>query len=123
MDPSLALAWHCDKAEIAISDLPKWTGRRLCKWLNMTYNGSHVAWGKANREHRVDVDFSRLIQMCRFDCENTLCRFCSKINRRKFGVPMGAICLLDWLYSAVTLLCDGGAGHGTWTRGIDWNCG
>ena len=53
VDPGLAR----DKAEIAISHLSKWTGGRLCKWLNMAYNGSHVAWGKANREHPVAVDF------------------------------------------------------------------
>ena len=43
VDPNLA----CDKAEIAISHMLEWTGRRLCKWLNMAYNGSHVAWGGA----------------------------------------------------------------------------
>ena len=40
VDPSLA----CDKAEIAISRLSEWTGRRLCKRLNVAYNGSHVPW-------------------------------------------------------------------------------
>ena len=85
VDPILA----CDKAEFAISCLPEWTGRRLCEWLNMSYSGSTVAWGKANREHRVDVDFTRLIQMCRFDCAHTLYKFCGQVNRRKFGVPMG----------------------------------
>ena len=40
----------CDKAELAISCLSEWTGRRLCTWLNMSYSGSDVAWGKANRE-------------------------------------------------------------------------
>ena len=67
-DPNLT----CDKAEIAVSRLPEWTGRRLCKWLNMAYNSSHVAWGKTNRKHRVDVDFARLIQMCRFDCAKSV---------------------------------------------------
>ena len=37
----------------------------------------------------VDVDFARLIQMCRFDCANTLYKFCGQVNRCKFGVPMG----------------------------------
>ena len=27
--------------------------------------------------------------MCRFDCANTLCKFCGKVNRRRFEVPMG----------------------------------
>ena len=48
-----------------------------------------MAWGNANGEHRVDVDFTRLIQMCRFDCAHTLYKFCGQVNRRKFGVPMG----------------------------------
>ena len=55
VDPILA----CDKAEAAISRLPEWTGRRLCEWLNMSYKGSTVAWGKANREHRVNVDYTK----------------------------------------------------------------
>ena len=29
------------------------------------------------------------MQMARFDCENTLYKFQGKVNRRKFGVPMG----------------------------------
>ena len=37
----------------------------------------------------MDVDFTRLIQMCRFDCAHTLYKFCGQVNRRKFGVPMG----------------------------------
>ena len=55
----------------------------------MSYKGSTVAWGKANREHSVDADFTSLIQMCRFDCAHTLYKFCGQVNRRKFGVPMG----------------------------------
>ena len=27
--------------------------------------------------------------MCRFDCGNTLYKFCGQINRRKFSVPIG----------------------------------
>ena len=85
VDPILA----CDKVESAISRLPEWTSRRLCAWLNMSYKGSTVAWGKANMEHRVDVDFTGLIQMCRFECAHNLYKFCGEVNRRKFGVPMG----------------------------------
>ena len=95
-DPILA----CDKAELAISHLPEWTGMRLCEWLNMSYSGSTVAWGKANREHRVDVDFTRLIQMCRFDCAHTLYKFCGQVNRRKFGVQMGG-----FMSPGLTILC------------------
>ena len=36
----------------------------------------------------VDVGFARLIQMCRFDCESTLYKFCGQVKRRKFGVLM-----------------------------------
>ena len=68
IDPALA----CDKAEEAISHLPEWTGRRSTSWLNMSYRGGLVEWGKAKRDCRVNVDFARLMQMCRFDCANTL---------------------------------------------------
>ena len=82
IDPALA----CDKAEEAISHLHEWTGRRSASWLNMSHSGGVVEiWGKASR----DVDFARLIQMCRFDCADTLYKFCGKVNRRRFGVPMG----------------------------------
>ena len=85
IDPALA----CDKAEEAISYLPEWTGRRSASWLNMSYRGGLVSWGKANRDNRVNVDFARLMQMCRFDCANTLYKFCGKVNRRRFWIPMG----------------------------------
>ena len=29
------------------------------------------------------------MQMARFDCEHTVYKFRGKVNRRKFGVPMG----------------------------------
>ena len=37
----------------------------------------------------MDVDFAQLIQMCRFDCANTMYKFCGQTNHRKFGVPTG----------------------------------
>ena len=98
IDPALA----CDKAEEAISYLPEWTGRRSASWLNMSYRGGLVSWGKANRDNRVNVDFARLMQMCRFDCANTLYKFCGKVNRRKFGVPMGG-----FMSPALAILCCG----------------
>ena len=83
-------------------------------WLNMTlsHRGGRVEWGKANRDGRVNVDlqchnmhvsFARLIQMCRFDCANTLSntyKFCGKVNRRRFGVPMGG-----FMSPALAILC------------------
>ena len=69
----------------------------------MAYNGSHVAREKANREHRVDVDFARLIQMCRFDCEDTLHKFCGQINHHKFDVPMGGH---DIVSPGLAILCS-----------------
>ena len=98
IDPALA----CDKAEEAISHLPEWTGRRSTSWLNMSYRGGLVEWGKADRDCRVSVDFARLMQMCRFDCANTLYKFCGKVNCRRFGVPMG-----DFLSRALAILCCG----------------
>ena len=85
VDPILAR----DNTELAISHRSEWTGRMRCKWLNMTYNGYNVARGKANREHRVGIDFARLIQMGRFDCAHTLYKLCGQINRRKFSLSMG----------------------------------
>ena len=67
----------------------------------MAYNDSRVAWGKANRDHRVDVDFTQLIQMCRFDCENTLYTFCGQTNCRKYGVPMGG----GYMSPGLAILC------------------
>ena len=57
----------------------------------MSYCGGLVEWGKANRDNRVNVDFVRLMQMCRFDCANTLYKFSGIVNRRGFGVPMDGV--------------------------------
>ena len=54
----------------------------------MSYRGGHVEWGKSNRDCRVNVDVAGLMQMCKRDCANTLYKFCGRVNRRKFGVPM-----------------------------------
>ena len=48
----------------------------------------------------MNVDFARLTQMCRFDCANTLYKFCGKLNRCGFGVPMGG-----HMPHALTVLC------------------
>ena len=96
IDPALA----CGKAEEAISHLPEWTGRRSALLLNMSYRGGLVRWGNANRDARVNADFARLMQMCRFDCANTLYKFCGKVNRRRFGVPMGG-----FMSPALAILC------------------
>ena len=85
IDPALA----CDMAQEAISNLPRWTGGRRRDFVNMTCAGGQVQWGKANRDSRLTVDLEQLMQMARFDCENTVYKFRGKVNRRKFGVPMG----------------------------------
>ena len=85
IDPALA----CDMAQEAISNLPRWTGSRRRDFVNMPYAGGHVQWGKANRDSRLTVDLKQLIQMASLDCENTVYKFRGKVNRRKFGVPMG----------------------------------
>ena len=72
----------------------------------MSYRGGLVEWGKANNycnnDCRVNVDFARLMQMCRFDCANTLYKSCGKVNRRRFGVPMGG-----YMSPALAILCCG----------------
>ena len=73
----------------------------------MSYRGGLVEWGKANRDYRVNIDFARLMQMCRFDCANTLYKFCGKVNRRRFGVPMGG-CMAP----ALAILCCGMVEYG-----------
>ena len=103
MDPALA----CHEAEEANSHLPEWTGKRSASWVNMSYRGGLVEWGKAGRDGQVSVYYARLIQMCRFDCANTLYKFCGKANRRRFGVAIRyqreatMSCRLPWLSYAV----------------------
>ena len=48
-----------------------------------------MQWGKANRDNRLTINLEQLMQMTRFDCENTVYKFRGRVNRRKFGVPMG----------------------------------
>ena len=85
IDPALA----CEMAQEANGNLPRWTGGRRRDYVNMTSAGGQVQWGKANRDSRLTVDLEQLMQMVRFDCESTLYKFRGKVNRRKFGVPMG----------------------------------
>ena len=89
IDPALA----CEMAQEAIGNLPRWTGGCRRDFVNMTYAGGQVQWGKANRDStdhsRLTVDLEQLMQMARFDCEDTLYKFRGRVNRRKFGVPMG----------------------------------
>ena len=40
--------------------------------------------------------------MCQFDCANALYKFCGKVNRRRFGVPMGG-----FMSPALAILCCG----------------
>ena len=96
IDPALA----CDKAEEAISHLPEWPWRGSASWLNMSHRGGLAKWGKADRDYQVNVEFARLIQMCRFDCANTLYKFCGKVNRRRVGVPTGC-----YMSPALAILC------------------
>ena len=46
IDPALA----CAVAQESIGNLPTWTGGRRRDFVNMTYAGGHVQWGKANRD-------------------------------------------------------------------------
>ena len=85
IDPVLA----CEMTQEAVGNLPRWTGGRRRAFVNMTHAGGQVQWGKSNRDSRLTVDLEQLMQMARFDCENTLYKFQGKANRRKFGVPMG----------------------------------
>ena len=85
IDPALA----CEMAQEAIGNLPRWTGGRHRDFVNMAYAGGQVQWEKENRDSRLTVDLEQLMQMARFDCENTLYAFRGKVDRRKFGVPTG----------------------------------
>ena len=84
--------------------LPEWTGRRSALWLNVSFRGVHVEWGTANRDYQVNVDFARLMQMCIIECANALykLKFCEKVNRCRFGVPMGG-----YKPPALAILCCG----------------
>ena len=85
IDPVLA----CEMTQEAVGNLPRWTGGRRRAFVNMTHAGGQVQWGKSNRDSRLTVDLQQMMQMARFDCEHTLYKFRGKVNRRKFGVPMG----------------------------------
>ena len=94
IDPVLA----CEMTQEAVGNLPRWTGGRRRDFVNMTHAGGQVQWGKANRDSRLTVDLKqlRLMQMARFDCQHTLYKFRGKVNRRKFGVPMGGFMSPGW---------------------------
>ena len=78
IDPALA----CDMGQEAIGNLPRWTGGRRCDFVNMTCAGGQVQWGKTNSDSRLTVDLEQLMQIARFDCENTVYTFREKVHRR-----------------------------------------
>ena len=85
--------------------------------MNMTYAGGQVQWGNANRDDGLTVDLEQLMQMARFDCEITVYTFRGRVNRRKFGVPMGGFMSPGLAVIALSMVelasCNQ---HGTWTR-------
>ena len=87
IDPALA----CAMAHEAIGNPPRWTWGRLRDLVSMIYAGGQVQLGKANRDSRLTADLEQLMQMTIFDCEDTLYKFRGKVNRRKFGVPVGGL--------------------------------
>ena len=73
----------------ALQELPKWLKKRVVDRVNMTRGGNDVVAGGTDQDSRVIVDFDSLLQMCEYDCTHTYYKFRGKVNRRKFGVPMG----------------------------------
>ena len=92
----------------ALQELPKWLKKRVVDRVNMTRGGNDVVAGGTDQDARVIVDFDSLLQMCEYDCTHTYYKFRGKVNRRKFGVPMGG-----FMSPAMAIItCYGGSAAG-----------
>ena len=84
-DPELAIV----AAHTAVDSASEWAGKRGVKCCNVSYGGRDGKWGKPNTDHRIVIVFELLLQLIEFDCRHTYYKFRGKVNRRKFGLPMG----------------------------------
>ena len=85
MDPEAAVS----AMKSALSKAPEWAKRRVLDRVNMSKGGNDVRAGAAMTDNRVTIDFDSLLEMCAYDCYHCYYYFRGKVNRRKFGVPMG----------------------------------
>jgi hypothetical protein len=85
LDPEAAAS----AVKSALLKVPVWAKRRVLDRVNMTRGGNDVLAGAAVNDNRVVIEFEILLDMCIYDCNHTYYRFRGKVNRRKFGVPMG----------------------------------
>lgn len=87
LDPTVAVkrvAASCDR-------LPEWLGKRKARLagVHMGWNSKLAAMGKPTSDNKVFLSFDDLVSLCALDCGNTLYSLEGRVNRRKFGVPMG----------------------------------
>ena len=85
IDPVVAVA----AVKRAMALVPEWRGKRTTSWINMRWSGKDVKWGRTSEEGRVEIHLDVLLDLCKYDCFNTMYVFEGRVNRRKFGVPMG----------------------------------
>ena len=85
MDPDMAVS----AMRSALLKAPEWAKRRVLDRVNMSRGGSDVRAGAAMTDYRVTMEFDSLLEMCAYDCYHCYYYFRGKVNRRKFGVPMG----------------------------------
>ena len=55
----------------------------------MGWNSKLAVMGKPSSDNKVFLQFDDLVSLCSLDCGQTLYSLEGKVNRRRFGVPMG----------------------------------
>ena len=87
LDPAVAV----DRVRTSCDRLPAWLGKRKARLtgVHMGWNSKLATMGKPTSDNKVFLSFADLVGLCDLDCSSTLYSFGGKVNRRKFGVPMG----------------------------------
>ena len=104
LDPSVAV----ERVTDSCGQLPDWLGKRKARLagVSMGWNSKLAVMGKPSSDNKVFLQFDDLVSLCSLDCGQTLYSLEGKVNRRRFGVPMGGFMSpqLARLYCATTEL-------------------
>ena len=73
-----------------LKSLPSWLGKRQAGWFSCSkVDRKDCRLGRATSEDRVDISFEQVLEVCVFDCRNSVIFVHGKLRRRIVGAPMG----------------------------------
>ena len=79
-----------DAIRWALASLPKWSNKRVCDRFSVSKaNRKDVSIGPDYVGDRINLTAAQVLQVCDFDCNNSVMFVDGKLRRRLLGAPMG----------------------------------